>query len=1393
MDAKPPMQSSGSAAKVAVARMAPRALLVCDAAGRVQQANAVWLQLFAAPGGPAPSLLDPVLYVNGQAGVQQLLRALDVGSGAVQDLHLPLRRHDGSVFMASVQCTRLQAGNQTWYTAWACEETGQGEAAQPLQGLGGEAGLLHNLQLGIVFTGGGRILRANAKFAQIYGFADPQAPVGLDTACLYEDEAEAQRVGAELARTFAQETNYSVTWSARRQDGGRFMACGRARAIEIPDCNDATVWIIEDEAEIRDAEEIRKENESYSRMFQQSHIAISIYDPATDYYVDCNEAARKLYGFERAEDLRGRTVLSISAPMQERGPTEKILAAGRRNLNEAGQESPSFEWRHRRPDGTDWTAECRGTTFRYRGRTLIQFTLIDITAAKEVQRQVKEMAVFLQTMIDRMPNAVFYRGPDTRFLGCNEAFEQAFGVQRADLLGKRVDEMDHLPEPLRSEMQAEHERVVADASHVHRETRFRFADGREHQVLYSLSGFRKRDGSPGGLVGVMVDLEALKAAESALGVAQKEQAAMFETAGVGIAFVREGAIVRCNRELGRMFGYGVDELQGQRMGIWYGGEADLDATQARLQERIGMPRDSHHDQEFVRKDGTRFWCRITARHIDADTSQGSVWFMEDVTDERAIGAALAEAKQAAEDSAQAKSMFLANMSHEIRTPMNAIIGLSMLALRTELDKRQRDYVSKVHNAGTALLGIINDILDFSKVEAGKLDIESAPFRLDEVLDNVAALLAQKAGDKGLELLFDIAREVPPVLVGDALRIGQVVTNLVSNSVKFTEKGQVVVSVQLLEQEGEGAGAQVRLRVDVRDSGIGMTPEQAARLFQAFTQADGSTTRKYGGTGLGLTISKRLVELMGGEIHAESTAGQGSLFWFTVRLGVGEDKGGRDVAALGAMRGMRALVVDDNDAARELMGAQLSGMGFAVDTVGSGEDALAAVARAQAGKPYGLMVVDWQMPGLDGIETARRVRGLNDGLRIVMATAYGRDEVRAHAEQAGIEAFVVKPVGASALVDALMTALVPNAAPSARAVQTQEIAPDLLRGVRLLLAEDNEINQQIAIELLEGAGASVRVAGNGKEAVDLVLAGESFDAVLMDLQMPVMGGLEATRLIRADARFDALPIIAMTAHAMVEERERCLAAGMVDHITKPLDPPAMFKSLLRWVQARPAEAGTVAPALAAPPQPAVQELPTIEGLDAAAGLRRVGGNRALYLRLLHQFADGQADAVQRIEAALAGGRREEAERAAHTVRGVAGNMGLATLHAAATALEEALRHGGDVPAVLSAFGAELSARVQALRAVWGADTGMAGAAPASAPAIDAAQAAGHAQQFARLLADCDAQAEDYLAAHRAALVQVCGAEAVAATARAVQAFDFDAALQTVRDAAVQQGVVIGAMA
>ncbi|RCW63012.1 PAS domain-containing protein, partial [Pseudorhodoferax soli] len=503
----------------------------------------------------------------------------------------------------------------------APDASGMPEGAPSVQRLdAAQALLLARLMAGTVLIADARVLAANTTFAQMFGFADAQTLVGLEIAALFEDEAEYQRFRTETARSFADGETCSITWRARHHDGTAFQVYARGRATALPGGGAAVAWIVDDETDLRRAQEARQDNETYSRMLQESHIAMSIYDPVADCYTDCNEAARKLYGLERREDLVGRNVLSVSAPRQENGMgSAEMLAMGRKRLQSRGEEMPSFEWYHRRPDGELWIAEVHGTPFRYRGRTLIQFTVSDITAVKQTRREVQEMAVFLQAMIDRMPNAVYYKGPDTRFLGCNEAFEQAFGVHRGDLLGKRLDELADMPEPLRSEMQAEDERVVAEATHVRREMRFRFADGRVHQVLYSVSGFRRPDGSPGGLVGVMVDLDALKTAESALGVAQKEQVAMFETAGVGIAFVRDGLIARCNREMDSMFGYAAGELQGQRMGIWYGQGAEQAEAQARLEERIGTPRDSHHDQEFVRKDGARFWGRVTARHIDADT------------------------------------------------------------------------------------------------------------------------------------------------------------------------------------------------------------------------------------------------------------------------------------------------------------------------------------------------------------------------------------------------------------------------------------------------------------------------------------------------------------------------------------------------------------------------------------------------------------------------------------------------------------------------------------------------------------------------------------------------------------------------------------------------------
>ena len=693
--------------------------------------------------------------------------------------------------------------------------------------------------------------------------------------------------------------------------------------------------------------------------------------------------------------------------------------------------------------------------------------------------------------------------------------------------------------------------------------------------------------------------------------------------------------------------------------------------------------------------------------------------------------ALEQAKANAEEATGMKSMFLANMSHEIRTPMNAIIGLSHLALKTALNAKQRDYISKVHNAGTSLLGIINDILDFSKIEAGKLDLESTDFRIDEVLGSVSVLTAEKANDKSLEFLASVSSDIPQQLRGDPLRLGQVLTNLVSNAVKFTETGEIHLKIELLERTGD----KVQLKFSVADTGIGMTPEQSAKLFQAFTQADMSTTRKHGGTGLGLTISLRLVELMGGHIWCESAPGVGSTFHFTAWLHVGGDVQPRILPA--RLPSLRVLVADDNAAAREILSEALKGVTGQVDLVSSGAEAVEAVRQGDADIPYDLVFMDWRMPGMDGLEATRRIKH-DDALRqppaIVMVTAFGREEVREAAERIGIDGFLLKPVTQSTLVDTLVTLFAPAAAEVVPAMSSEQHRARL-SGARILLAEDKEINQQIAVELLQGVGAIMTVAENGRLAVDRVFADPgAFDLVLMDLQMPELDGYQATALLRADPRSAGLPIIAMTAHATLEEKQRCRAAGMVDHVSKPIDPDALYEAVGRHFRRA---AGTSS----------WTGLPVVPGLDTADGLLRVAGNRRLYLKLLRKFASEQGLASAQILVQLEAGDLDAAERIAHAVRGVAANLGARTVQAAAAELEAAL-HDNAKPARLDAlqkqFNAVLDPFVEKLRSALGEEEH----APATMAAdIDPELRATVVAQMLEYLAQFDAAASDYLDAHR----------------------------------------------
>ena len=909
---------------------------------------------------------------------------------------------------------------------------------------------------------------------------------------------------------------------------------------------------------------------------------------------------------------------------------------------------------------------------------------LDVTEAQLVRQTLAEHMLFQEGLIDTLPNPTFFKGTDGRYLGCNRAFEHAFGISREEIIGKSALEIDLLTEEMRRNLHYQDLRLIAESDHFEQEMEMDFADGKRRHVLFACSGFSLADGRPGGLIGVIVDISAQK-----------------------------------------------------------------------------------------------------------------------------------HAQRIAEDAARAKADFLANMSHEIRTPMNAIVGMAHLALRTDLTPKQYDYLQKIQSSSQHLLGVINDILDFSKIEADKMQIERVEFDLEQVLSNVINLIAGKASDKGLELVFQVHPDVPRNLVGDPLRIGQVLINYANNAVKFTEKGEILVEISVLEKTADRAV----LRFAVSDTGIGLAPDQQALLFKSFSQADQSTTRKYGGTGLGLAISKRLVELMQGEVGVESEADKGSTFWFTARLGISHRKT-RALVLSHELAGHRVLVVDDNESTRNVLHEMLANMNLRVNEAASGQQALDMAVAAQAeGQSFDVLLLDWQMPGMDGIETARRLHATlhADCPKLIMATAYGREEVLNSATRNGFDNVLIKPVSASLLFNEMARVLGDERCKDTGeaektmtdASQTFIAGLENIEGAHILLVEDNELNQQVASEILQEEGFRVTIACDGKVAVEWLSGSDEqqCDLILMDMQMPVMDGLEATRQIRAMGC--AIPIVAMTANAMAGDRERCLKAGMNDHLPKPIEPHQLWTKLVQWIPPRPEfrrVGGAQTQSMKAPKraeEQTLQRLPKIDGLDVAGGLRRMLGKTTLYRELLHKFVAGQSDVPNSMRNAVTAGDWTLAERLAHTLKGVAGNIGADEISARAADLQAICREKtiDRLPDGLTALEAVLTPFLRALEEFFAVTATVAGSvrtnpgnAQANAPVniqtipgvpADSGRMKSVVRELNVLLANNDAEAVDVLRQEAEVLKSALGDDFVALE-QAIQAFDFDAAQALLGRAQIQTG-------
>ncbi|MBL8228706.1 MAG: PAS domain S-box protein [Bryobacterales bacterium] len=1285
--------------------------------------------------------------------------------------------------------------------------------------------------------------------------------------------------------------------------------------------------------------------------------------------VTANGEAGAIFGYGEGE-LTGRSIDELVPEAQRGGHAalrERFLSEPGRRLMARGRELRAY-----RKNGDELELEVVLAPLDSREGRMVVAAVRDITAARRSEREIRELAAIRSALLDAIPYPVFVKDAAGRFTLCNPAYERAFGVRREDIAGKTVLDLDSVEPGARERFHQKGLEVIRDASHLSAELPIAFADGGMRTTLYSLDGFRLADGSPGGLVGMLIDITERKRAEALLAEAEERSRLLLASTAEGLFGIdREGRITFANPAACELLGYATEEMIGRRAhelihsrrpdgspypveecpmyraytngnaariddellwrkdgrgleveyratpiavtggilgavisftenaerrrrddafraiwempgeavlvfdengvidangswctlfgyasaadvvgkmpyelsperqpdgslsreagkevvqrlrecgairfewmhqasdghplptdialaeatvggkpcfvailrdlserytaeaerkrraeelelahfkadsaleltraGYWHvpidgsgyynsseraaaifgdpprpdhryhvmdewfanvaaGDEAAASATLANFNAAIAGTAPSYDSTYAYRRpiDGRVVWIHALGHVVrDGDGRPTDMWGVtQDITAFKRMEAELVTAKEAAEAANRAKSAFLATMSHEIRTPMNAILNMLGLTLEADLPERPRRYASTAYASARNLLGILNDLLDFSKIEADRLELEQAPFSLRGVLEEVTETFRSSVIEKHVELIVYVLPSVPDRLLGDALRLRQVITNLVSNAFKFTHQGEVVVRVDL-GQDGvaEDPRGQLRLAFSVRDTGIGIAPEQQKNLFHAFAQADSSTSRRYGGTGLGLAISRRLVRLMGGDLGVESAEGKGSTFSFTACFLAEAGESYAAPSAPLAVRERPVLVVEDTPSSRELMEILLNGWSIPPVCVDTAEEGLALLARRNAPgarDPFGLVILDWMLPGMNGIDAAAAIRASEQtrDLPIILVSAYAGKEEEDRCAALDVNVFLQKPITASSLFDAVVGA---QGARVHVARRSLDVSLDReFAGLVALLAEDNEANQMVATELLNRLGIELDIAANGRQAVDLALADPGkYAAIFMDMQMPEMDGLTATRLIRQDPRTRDLPIIAMTANAMKADLDACAAAGMNDHVTKPIDRKILLKTLRRWL--KPAlGVGPIAEEAAA----VDAATPALDGIEVEATLRRLGVGFDSLRSMLLRFGDGLGASVAALRAAAASGDSAAIAARAHTISGAAGNLGAATLSAEAKRIETAARAGkselGDMLGAVEDCAAVVSRAIDTLR-------------------------------------------------------------------------------------------------